>query len=153
MKERSAISDDYPQLLLERQLCFPLYAAARKIVTKYTPVLKPLGITYTQYIVFLYLWEYGDSTVGELCRSLYLDTGTITPLLKKLEESDLIVRRRSSRDERVVTVSLTENGKDLKAKAADVPYKIGGCVALSEKDAASLYSILYKLLDEPGQNE
>ena len=87
---------------LEYQLCFPLYAAARKVVNAYTPFFKPLGITYTQYIVLLVLWEQKAVTVGELCRRLYLDNGTLTPLLKKLEEKGFLTRTRKTEDERVV---------------------------------------------------
>ena len=100
-----------PQLQLDSQLCFPLYAASRKVVNHYTPFLKPFGITYTQYIVLLALWEVKTSTVGELCDRLYLDNGTVTPLLKKMEEEGLVTRTRSKKDERVVTVDVTENGR------------------------------------------
>ena len=99
--------EEYPQLLLDGQLCFPLYAASRKVVNHYTPYLKPLGITYTQYLVLLALWECGNCTVGDLCRRLYLDNGTITPMLKKMEEEGFITRSRSKQDERVVSVSVT----------------------------------------------
>ena len=84
--EPLSTTETYPQLILESQLCFPLYAASRRIVNSYTPYLKPLGLTYTQYIVFLCLWEYGETTVGDLCRKLYLDNGTITPLIKRMEQ-------------------------------------------------------------------
>ena len=106
--EKLTSAEELPQLMLENQLCFPLYAAARSVVNRYTPYLKPLGLTYTQYIVFLVLWEAGEITVGELCRKLYLDNGTLTPMLKKLEEAGTVIRTRSKDDERVVTVRLTE---------------------------------------------
>ena len=93
--------EEFPQLLLDGQLCFPLYAASRKVVNHYTPYLKPLGITYTQYLVLLALWESKNATVGDLCRRLYLDNGTITPMLKKMEEEGFITRSRSKQDERV----------------------------------------------------
>ena len=102
---------------LDSQLCFPLYAAARKITGLYTPYLKPLGITYTQYIMFLVLWEKDGITVGELCKRLRLDTGTVTPMLKNTEKQGLIRRTRSEDDERVVVISLTEDGKDLYKKS------------------------------------
>ncbi|MBR2821168.1 MAG: MarR family transcriptional regulator [Clostridiales bacterium] len=133
---------------LDSQLCFPLYAAARKITGLYTPYLKPLGITYTQYIMFLVLWEKDGITVGELCKRLRLDTGTVTPMLKNTEKQGLIRRTRSEDDERVVVISLTEDGKDLYKKARKIPSKIGSCVKLEKEEAIELYRILYKLLEE-----
>ena len=139
--------DDYPQLLLEGQLCFPLYAASRKAVNHYTPYLKPLGITYPQYIVMLALWECGGATVGDLCRKLYLDNGTITPMLKKMEETGFISRSRSKQDERVVTVMLTEKGWALRQQVKDIPEKIGCGLSLPREEAYQLYLLLRKLLD------
>ena len=133
-------------LKLENQLCFPLYAAARQVVSLYTPHLRELGLTYTQYIVFLVLWEGKPVTVGELCRRLYLDNGTLTPLLKKLEASGYIVRARDNTDERVVTISLTQDGEALKERAAQIPFKVGSCIALSSDEASVMYALLYKLL-------
>ncbi|MCR4702705.1 MAG: MarR family transcriptional regulator [Saccharofermentans sp.] len=131
---------------LDSQLCFPLYAASRKIVNLYTPYLKPLGITYTQYIMFLVLWEEDNITVGDLCRRLMLDTGTVTPMLKNTEKQGFITRTRSGEDERVVIITLTEEGKALYKKAKDIPAKVGSCVSLSRSEAATLYKILYKLI-------
>ena len=133
---------------LDSQLCFPLYAAARKITGLYTPYLKPLGITYTQYIMFLVLWEKDGITVGELCKRLRLDTGTVTPMLKNTEKQGLIRRTRSAEDERVVVLSLTEDGKALYKKAKSIPEKIGSCVKLGKEEAVELYKVLYKLLEE-----
>lgn len=133
-------------LKLENQLCFPLYAAARQVVSLYTPYLKELGLTYTQYIVFLVLWEGDGIPVGELGRRLYLDNGTLTPLLKKLESAGYLTRSRDKDDERVVTVTLTENGQALKEKAKDIPLKIGSCIKLKEEEAQGLYILLYQLL-------
>lgn len=133
---------------LDSQLCFPLYAAARKITGIYTPYLKPLGITYTQYIMFLVLWEKDGITVGELCKRLRLDTGTVTPMLKNTEKQGLIKRTRSADDERVVVISLTEDGKALYKKAKSIPEKIGSCVKLGKEEAVELYKVLYKLLEE-----
>ena len=138
--------EEMPQLLLDSQLCFPLYAAARKVVNHYTPFLKPLGITYTQYIVLLALWESGSATVGDLCRRLYLDNGTITPLLKKMEEAGFIARSRSKQDERVVTVTVTEAGWELRQAVKDVPFQVGSCIPLTQEDALSLYRLLRKLM-------
>lgn len=138
-------------LKLENQLCFPLYAAARQVVSLYTPYLKELGLTYTQYIVFLVLWESDGITVGELGRRLYLDNGTLTPLLKKLEAQGYLSRMRSEEDERVVVVSLTDEGIALKEKAKEIPLKVGACIGLSEQEAGAMYTLLYKLLKE-GEN-
>ncbi len=139
-------NDAYAALRLDAQLCFPLYAAARKIVNMYTPYLKPLGITYTQYIVFLALWQYGDMTVGDLCRKLYLDSGTLTPLLKKMEQAGYVTRKRSREDERVVMVCLTEEGWAFRDKVKDVPYSLGSCVPLNQEEAKAMYRMLYGLL-------
>lgn len=138
--------ETYPQLMLESQLCFPLYAASRRIVNAYTPYLKPLGLTYTQYIVFLCLWEYGEMTVGDLCRRLYLDNGTITPLIKRMEQEDYVRRSRCAEDERVVRVRLTEKGWALREQVRDIPGQIGRCVCLPHDDAYRLYQLLNGLL-------
>ena len=132
---------------LENLLCFPLYAASRKIVGLYTPYLKDQGLTYTQYLVFLVLWDGDGVTVGEVCRRLYLDSGTLTPLLKNLEKAGYVTRRRSREDERVVLVSLTEAGHALKEKMTDVPRCVGGALPLSREDAETLYGLLYKILE------
>lgn len=138
---------NYDEMLkLENQLCFPLYAAARQVTGLYTPYLKELGLTYTQYIVFLVLWEQDGIPVGKLGRRLYLDNGTLTPLLKKLETAGYLTRARDTSDERVVTVSLTEKGRALKEQAKEIPLKIGSCIKLSEEEAQGLYILLYRLL-------
>ena len=139
--------EHYPQLLLDSQLCFPLYAVSRKVVNAYQPLLKPLGMTYTQYIVCLSLWETGCATVGDLCRRLYLDCGTVTPLLKKMEEAGWITRCRCREDERVVTVSLTEAGWALREQVKDVPEKVGSCLNLRKEEAYDLYGQLYRMLN------
>lgn len=135
-------------LKLENQLCFPLYAAARQVVSLYTPYLKELGLTYTQYIVFLVLWEHDGIPVGELGKRLYLDNGTLTPLLKKLESAGYLSRSRDKSDERVVIVTLTDVGRALKEKAKEIPLKVGSCIRLDEKEASGLYALLYRLLKE-----
>ncbi|WP_130838373.1 MarR family winged helix-turn-helix transcriptional regulator [Lachnoclostridium sp. Marseille-P6806] len=135
------------RLKLDHQLCFPLYAASRNIVKRYTPFFRPLGITYTQYIVFMALWEKDGETVGELGERLFLDTGTLTPLLKKMEQAGYLTRTRESRDERVVTIRLTQQGRDMKEKCAEIPEKIGGCIRLSPEEAGALYRLLHKLLE------
>ena len=139
---------DYQEAMkLANQLCFPLYAAARHVTGLYTPVLRPLGLTYTQYIVFLVLWEKDGLTVGEISEKLLLDNGTLSPLLKKLEQAGYLTRKRSSEDERVVVITLTEAGKALQEKAKNIPLKAAGCIDLPPEKARMLYALLYELLD------
>jgi DNA-binding MarR family transcriptional regulator len=151
--------DYHEAMKLSNQLCFPLYAASRKVINLYTPLLKPLGLTYTQYAVFLVLWEKDGITVGEICDKLMLDNGTLSPLLKKLEQAGYITRQRSSGDERVVVITLTEAGRALQEKAKDVPFRMAGCIDLAPEKARMLYSLLYELLDKrknkptEGENE
>ncbi|MBQ9355262.1 MAG: MarR family transcriptional regulator [Clostridia bacterium] len=135
------------QLKLSNQLCFPLYAAARNIINIYTPVLKKLGITYTQYLVFLVLWEGDKIPVGDICQKLMLDSGTLSPLLKKMQKSGYIERKRSGKDDRVVVISLTKEGKDMMERAKNVPKEVGDCVKISPEKAKMLYEILYELLE------
>lgn len=140
-------------LYLENQLCFPLYACARRVIGRYTPLLKPLNLTYTQYIVLLVLWKEESITIRDLCRKLYLDSGTLTPVLKKMEALGYLARKRNTEDERVVTVSLTETGRSLKEQARSIPEKMGSCMMLTEQEIATLYGILYKVLDELGEEQ
>jgi len=146
-QNREKSMTDYPQLQLDGQICFPLYACARKVISAYNPLLKPLGLTYTQYIVMLALWERGKEKVGELCHRLYLDCGTITPMLKKMEENGWLTRCRCKVDERVVYVALTEKGWALREEVRDIPEKVGECITLSQEDTYELYKLLHKLLD------
>lgn len=139
--------DEREAMKLANQLCFPLYAAARNVTGLYTPWLKPVGLTYTQYIVFLVLWEKDGIPVSEIGDKLMLDNGTLSPLLKKLEQAGYLVRRRSSEDERVVTITLTEKGKALQEKVKDIPLKVGSCIDLSPEKARMLYTLLYELID------
>ena len=140
---------DYKEAMkLSRQLCFPLYAAARCVTNLYTPWLKPLGLTYTQYLVLLVLWEQDGVTVGELCEKLLLDNGTLSPLLKKMQQAGWVEKRRSPADDRVVVVTLTQAGRDLQLQVKDVPGHVGSCVHLSAEKAAELYSLLYEVLNE-----
>ena len=141
------MDQDYREAMkLSNQLCFPLYAAARSVISLYTPLLKPLGLTYTQYLVFLVLWEKDGLPVGEICGKLMLDSGTLSPLLKKMEQAGYIERRRGSEDDRVVLITLTEKGKKLQEKAKDVPREAGSCVELPPEKAQTLYALLYELL-------
>lgn len=143
------MAQEYEQLLLKNQLCFPMYACGRKIVTAYTPYLKPLGLTYTQYIVFMVLWERGSVNVGQLGSTLHLDAGTLTPLLKHLEKEGYITRARSREDERVTIITITDKGDALKEQCRDIPLSLAkkGSV-LSEDEAKELYRLLYKYLEE-----
>jgi len=146
-QNRKQNGTEYPQLQLDSQLCFPLYACARKVISAYTPLLKPFGLTYTQYIVLLALWENGKEKVGDVCHKLYLDCGTMTPMLKKMEENGWITRCRCKVDERCVYVELTDKGWALREEVKDIPAKIGKCVSLPKEDAYELYRLLHKLLD------
>ena len=139
--------DYHEAMKLSNQLCFPLYAASRKVINLYTPLLKPLGLTYTQYAVFLVLWEKDGITVGEICDKLMLDNGTLSPLLKKLQLAGYVQRTRSKKDERAVMITLTEEGRALQEKAKDIPLKVAGCVGLPPEKALQLYSLLYELLE------
>ena len=145
---------DYREAMkLANQLCFPLYAAARHVTGLYTPVLKPLGLTYTQYIVFLVLWEKDGLPVGEIGEKLLLDNGTLSPLLKKMEQAGYVRRERSREDERVVVITLTEAGRALQEKAKDVPAKVVGCIDLPPEKAQALYGLLYELLENQKNKE
>ena len=140
---------DYKEAMkLSNQLCFPIYAAAREITSLYTPYLKPLGLTYTQYILFLVLWERDGLTVGEICKRLMLDSGTLSPVLKKLRQEGYIEKQQSVSDERSFIITLTEKGRQLQLDAKDIPLKVGGCVRLSSEKAKQLYDLLYELLDD-----
>lgn len=136
----------YDVLKLENQLCFPIYACAREVIKLYKPFLDDLGLTYTQYISMLVLWERKCVSVKELGQCLHLDSGTLTPLLKKLEAKGLLNRRRSEKDERSLLVTLTDAGEKLRERAVDVPGKMGQCVTLDPDEAQTLYRLLYKML-------
>ncbi|MBQ9448555.1 MAG: MarR family transcriptional regulator [Acholeplasmatales bacterium] len=136
----------YEELKLENQLCFPLYACAKEIVRHYRPYLDEINLTYTQYITMMVLWSENEINVKDLGKKLYLDSGTLTPLLKQLEAKEYITRTRSKDDERVLDVKITEKGLKLREKASKIPQKMTSCVKLTEDEAKFLYSILYKLL-------
>ena len=138
-------------LKLENQLCFPLYACSRAVIKKYKPFLDKLNLTYTQYITMMVLWEFNDINVKTLGDMLYLDSGTLTPLLKKLELKEYITRIRNNRDERNLIVSITSKGKELRKIAKDIPMQVGKCINLTENDALMLYKLLYKLLERVGE--
>ena len=137
---------NYDSLLLKNQLCFPLYACARETIKLYKPYLDELDLTYTQYIAMMVLWERNTLSVKELGEALYLDSGTLTPLLKKMEAKGLLSRRRSAEDERSLLVSLTDEGLALRDKALNVPAQMAQCIKLEPGEAADLYRLLYKML-------
>lgn len=137
----------YDCLKLSNQLCFPLYACSKEVVRRYKPFLDELDLTYTQYITMMVLWEEDCVNVRELGENLFLDSGTLTPVLKKLEQKGYITRRRSETDERNLVVCITESGRELRERAVDIPMKIGACVSLEPSEAAELYRLLHKIMD------
>ena len=139
---------EYDCLKLENQLCFPLYAASRKIIKKYKPLLDRLDLTYTQYICMMVLWEEKELNVKMLGEKLFLDSGTLTPLLKKLEQKGYITRTRATTDERNLNIKITKKGELLKDSAKIVPEEVGKCINLKEEDIIKLYEILYNILKE-----
>ena len=145
--------DGYDCLRLENQLCFPMYVCAKEIVKRYRPFLDPLDITYTQYIALLILWERDGLSVKDLGDRMFLDSGTLTPLLRKLEEKGYVSRTRDPADERSVVVTLTPAGKDLREKAVDIPASVGACMNISEQDAVALYGILGRLMGTFADNQ
>ena len=134
---------EYKELRLENQLCFPLYACAKEVTRRYKPFLDPLGLTYTQYITMMVLWEKKEVRVKDLGEVLYLDSGTLTPLLKRLEQKGLITRSRYQDDERALCVQITDLGETLQEKAKSVPEEMRACLPLSVEEK----QVLKKLLD------
>lgn len=142
------MKENYDSLKLQNQLCFPLYACAKEVTKRYQPLLNKIDLTYTQYIVMMVMWEQKQINVKHLGEMLFLDSGTLTPLLKKLEVKGYITRTRNEQDERSVIISVTQKGIDLRKKAKDIPEEIGKCVNLTQEEAVTLYKILYKILDK-----
>ena len=138
--------DRYACLRLENQLCFPLYACAKEVVKRYRPMLDELDITYTQYITMMALWEHRSLSVKDIGAMVCLDSGTLTPLLKKLEDKGYVERSRDKDDERILHVSVTEKGMQLRDRALSVPGSIATCIPLSLEDAMTLSRILRKLM-------
>jgi len=138
--------NQYEALRLENQLCFPLYACAREVVKKYKPFLDDIDLTYTQYVTMMVLWGKPTVTSKEIGERLHLDSGTLTPVIKKLAEKGLVTRARSAEDERNLVVTLTDAGLALRDRAACIPGQMGQCICLSPEDAGTLYRILYQLL-------
>ena len=140
------IADRYDALKLENQLCFPLYACSKEIVKAYKPYLDELDLTYTQYITMMVMWEHKELRVKEVGEYLFLDSSTLTPLLKRLEEKGYVTRRRSSEDERDLIVTITDSGEALKEKAVSVPERLGACISLDPQKAQNLYTLLYEVI-------
>ena len=139
---------DYDCLKLENQLCFPLYVVSKEIIRKYKPFLDEIDLTYTQYIVMMVLWEEKEINVKKLGEKLFLDSGTLTPLLKKLENKKFIKRTKLEKDERNLIVSITSEGEKLKNKAISIPSNVSKCINLDNNEAVELYKILYKILKD-----
>lgn len=140
------MADKYDCLKLSNQLCFPLYACSKEVVRRYKPFLDEIDLTYTQYITMMVMWEQKEIGVKALGEYLYLDSGTLTPVLKKLEEKGYVNRARSKDDERNLIVTITEKGEALKEKAVEIPGKLGACIAISPEEAATLYNLLHKFM-------
>jgi MarR family transcriptional regulator, organic hydroperoxide resistance regulator len=134
-------------LKLEHQICFPIHALSRNFIHRYRPFLEELDLTYSQYLVFLVLWEEGQQTVNQIGEKLLLDSGTLTPLLKRLEQKKLIVRQRSKADERVVTISLTKEGAELRKKAEEIPVKLLQELPVSIDELKQMKAIAHKILN------
>lgn len=147
MAASSETETKYDCLKLENQLCFPLYACAKEVVRKYKPALDALDLTYTQYITMMVLWEEKEISVKDIGKALYLDSGTLTPLLKKLEKKGYVSRTRSEEDERSIRVRITPKGEALREKAVTVPAEVGKCVDLEPDEARVMYGLLHKVLD------
>ena len=140
------MSQNYDSLKLKNQLCFPLYAASREVIKHYRPYLEKIGLTYTQYITMMVLWEEKRIGARDLGQRLFLDSGTLTPVLKSLERKGLLRRRRSEEDERMLMIELTEAGRALQERAVEVPQQMAACLRLTQEEIMTLYGLLYKLL-------
>jgi DNA-binding MarR family transcriptional regulator len=141
------MKDKYDCLKLDNQLCFPLYACSKGIVSAYKPYLDKIGLTYTQYIAMMVLWEDEEISFKQMCGRLLLDSGTLTPVVKVLESKGLLTRNRSKEDERTLTVTITDKGRALKDEALGIPAKMAQCSKLDPADAAELYRILRKMME------
>lgn len=144
-------TNKYDSICLGNQLCFPLYALAKDVVRQYRKPLDELGLTYTQYVVMMVLWEFGSMTEGELGKRVFLDSGTLAPLLKRLEKQGYISRTRPQDNERKLLISLTDEGSDLRDRALEIPQLMEGCIDLPEEDLTELKRILNKALDRMGR--
>lgn len=136
----------YDALRLQNQVCFPLYACSKALIRQYTPYLKKLNLTYTQYIVMMVLWEQETVSSKMLAECVHLDYGTLTPVLKKLEHAGYLTRERAAEDERLLTITLTETGRALKNDAVAIPPAIADCMGLTPEEFQTLYTLTYKAL-------
>lgn len=136
----------YEQLKLENQLCFPLYVCSKEIIRKYKPFLSKINLTYTQYLVMMVLWENDKINLKTLGEKLFLDSGTLTPVLIKLEQKGYVKRQKNKIDERNLIVEITKNGLLLKEQAKNIPKSLSQCIPISNEDAYNLYIILNKIL-------
>jgi len=140
--------DQFEVLKLENQICFPLYACSKEIIRRYKPFLDELDLTYTQYLTMLVLWEHKSMNVKDMGSLLFLDSGTLTPVLKKLEQKGYLTRVRDEQDERVLNVTITKEGELLKERAVVIPAKLADCIGMNREDAAQLYRLLHTILDK-----
>ena len=134
-------------LSLKNQLCFPIYALAKDVVNHYRPLLDELDVTYPQYLVLMVLWDNEEQTVGQLGEKLFLDSGTLTPLLKRMEQKEMVIRKRSAADERIVNLSLTSKGKALKEKAKNIPHRMMESMGITQDELQILKEITTKILN------
>lgn len=144
MTDKKLTSDRYESIRLKNQLCFPLYACSKEIIRQYRKPLEKLGLTYTQYVVMMVLWEDGGMTEGDIGKKVYLDSGTLAPLLKRMEKQGIINRVRPDDNERKLFISLTEKGEGMKEQALDVPKAMNGCIDLPEDELKELKRLLDK---------
>ncbi len=147
------MEEKFNRLKLENQLCFPLYACSKEVIRQYNPLLEELDLTYTQYIAMMVFWEEKTINVKELGKKLYLDSGTLTPVLKNLEAKGYLRRHRSSIDERVLIVDITQKGEELRKKALSIPDKVASSISLNREEQTTLYSLLHKILDSLGSRD
>lgn len=147
------MEEKFNRLKLENQLCFPLYACSKEVIRQYNPLLEELDLTYTQYIAMMVFWEEKTINVKELGKKLYLDSGTLTPVLKNLEAKGYLRRHRSSIDERVLIVDITQKGEELRKKALSIPDKVASSISLNREELTTLYSLLHKILDSLGSRD
>ena len=145
--------DKYERIRLKNQLCFPLYACAKEVVRQYREPLEKLGLTYTQYVVMMAFWEFGGMSEKELGEKVHLDSGTLAPLLKRLEKQGYVRRTRPEDNERVLFITLTEAGEALKEEAVSVPGTMKGCIDLSDEEVWELKRLLDKALLKMGKKE
>lgn len=143
---KNGMADPYEALKLRNQVCFPLYACSKELVRQYGPFLRDLGLTYTQYIVMMVLWERETVSSRDLAECLHLDYGTLTPVLRRLSQAGYLTRERSGEDERLLTLTVTESGKALREKAVSIPPAVAGCVGLTPEEFQTLYILTYKAL-------